>query len=281
MPKTVVCGIMHGQEMDGRIEPMNKHARVISLAIAAGFLFASAVSAQEASGADAARTRDDAISKIVAWRTQSGETSLTKKSQLDDSQPWLTAQGLLMATYGIGQDEALVKKGLDLLTAQAKKAPEDPVAEYYRGVVLAWTGQVDQAQSAWQNARKRAEALVEKDSKDARAQFYLGASLVQLKEPVSARKALKKAERAGWDKPMVDFQNGLSYLLQENWKAAKESFDDVHELDPRYAHLYFYRAIAWEKLGHKDQLIIDLDQFVKLAPNSPEAKTARAILGSK
>jgi tetratricopeptide (TPR) repeat protein len=281
MPKSVGYGMMHGQEMDGRIQSMNKHARVISLVIMAGFLCTSAVSAQEAGGSDAARTRDDAISKIVAWRTQSGESSLTKKAQLDDSQPWLTAQGLLMATYGIGQDDALVQKGLDLLTAQAKNAPDDPVAEYYRGVVLAWTGQGDKAKAAWQSAKKRAEAQVKKDSKDARAQFYLGASLVQLKDPVSARKALKKAERAGWDKPMVDFQNGLSYLLQENWKAAKESFDDVHELDPRYAHLYFYRAIAWEKLGQKDQLIIDLDQFVKLAPNSPEAKTARAILGSR
>ena len=66
--------------------------------------------------------------------------------------------------------------------------------------------------------------------------------------------------------------------MQENWKAAKSSFDAVHELDPRFAHLYFYRALAWDKLGRKDQAINDLDQFVRLAPNSNEAKTARAIL---
>jgi tetratricopeptide (TPR) repeat protein len=223
-------------------------------------------------------TRDDAISKIVAWRTQSGESALTKKSKLGDSQPWLTAQGLLMATYGIGHDDDLVKQGLDILTAQAKKSPEDPVAEYYRGVVLGWTDQREKATAAWQSSKQRAEALVDKNSKDARAQYYLGASLVQLRKPVDAQKALKKAGRADWDKPMVDFQTGLSYMLQENWKAAKDSFDAVHELDPRYAHLYFYRALAWDKLGRKDQMINDLDQFVRLAPNSNEAKTARAIL---
>jgi tetratricopeptide (TPR) repeat protein len=147
-------------------------------------------------------------------------------------------------------------------------------------VVLAWTDQRDKAAAAWRSSKQRAKALVNEDPKDARAQFYLGASLVQLKEPGNARKALKKAERAGWDKPMVDFQTGLSYLLQDNWKAAKDSFDDVHELDPRYAHLFFYRGLAWDKLGRKDEMLKDFNQFVALAPNAPEANTARAILSA-
>ena len=257
---------------------MTTNTTRIFLALVVAGLLAPMTLAGESSNSAAESVRDDAISKIVAWRTQSGESALTKKPKLDGSQPWLAAQGLLMATYGIGHDDDLVKKGLDILTAQAKKSPEDPVAEYYRGVVLGWTDQREKATAAWQNSKQRAEALVEKDPKDARAQYYLGASLVQLSKPADAQKALKKAERADWDKPMVDFQTGLSYMLQENWKAAKDSFDAVHELDPRYAHLYFYRALAWDKLGRKDQMINDLDQFVRLAPNSNEAKTARAIL---
>jgi tetratricopeptide (TPR) repeat protein len=257
---------------------MTTNTTRIFLALAVAGLLAPMTRAGESSNSAAESVRDDAISKIVAWRTQSGESALTKKSKLDGSQPWIVAQGLLMATYGIGHDDELVKKGLDILTAQAKKSPEDPVAEYYRGVVLGWTDQREKATAAWQNSKQRAEALVDKNPKDARAQYYLGASLVQLRKPGDAQKALKKAERADWDKPMVDFQTGLSYMLQENWKAAKDSFDAVHELDPRYAHLYFYRALAWDKLGRKDQMINDLDQFVRLAPNSNEAKTARALL---
>jgi len=251
--------------------------RIALILVVAG-LAAPGTWAGDANDTAAETVRDDAISKIVAWRTKSGENSLKKKARFEDTQPWLTAEGLLMATYGIGQDEQLVSQGLQILEVQAKKAPEDPVAEYYRGVVLGWTNQREQATAAWQSAKQRAEALVEKDSKDARAQYYLGASLVQLRKPADAQKALKKAERAKWDKPMVDFQTGLSYMLQENWKAAKDSFDAVHELDPRYAHLYFYRALAWDKLGRKDQMINDMDQFVRLAPNSNEAKTARALL---
>ncbi len=255
----------------------SKIIRIGLILVVAG-LAAPTIWAGDENNAAAESVRDDAISKIVAWRTKSGESALKKKARFEDTQPWLTAEGLLMATYGIGQDDQLVTQGLQILEVQAKKASEDPVAEYYRGVVLGWTGQREQATAAWQRARQRAEALVEKDSKDARAQYYLGASLVQLRKPGDAQKALKKAERADWDKPMVDFQTGLSYMLQENWKAAKDSFDAVHELDPRYAHLYFYRALAWDKLGRKDQMINDMDQFVRLAPNSNEAKTARALL---
>ncbi len=259
---------------------MTTNTTRIFLALVVAGMLTPMTRAGESSNSAAESVRDDAISKIVAWRTQSGESALTKKPKLDGSQPWLTAQGLLMATYGIGHEDELVKKGLDILTAQAKKSPEDPVAEYYRGVVLGWTDQREKATAAWQNSKQRAEALVDKDPKDARAQYYLGASLVNLRQPDAARKALKKAERAGWDKPMVDFQTGISFLLEENWKAAKTSFDAVHELDPRFAHLYFYRALAWDKLGEKARFINDLDQFVKLAPNSTEAKTARAILSS-
>jgi len=234
--------------------------------------------AAEDAKADADSVRDRSISKTVAWRPKSAETILRDHPEHEKTQPYLTAEAFLMATYGVGQDEKLVSEALEILTTQAGKDRQDPVSEFYRGQVLAWTDQKEKARTAWQNAKQRAEALVKKNSRDGRAQYYLGASLVMLRQPVQARKALKKALKADWNKPMVDFQNGLSYFLQENWKAAKSSFDNVHELDPRYAHLYFYRGLAWDKLGQKDRLLDDLDQFVKLAPNSNEAKTARAIL---
>jgi tetratricopeptide (TPR) repeat protein len=255
----------------------SKTIRIALILVVAG-MAAPTTRAAEACDPAAVSVRDDAISKIVAWRAKSGESTLKKKVEFEETQPWLTAEALLMATYGVGQDEDLVNQGLEILTTQAKKAPEDPVSEFYRGDVLNWIGKKDEAKQAWQNAKDRAAAAVKADSKNATARFYLGASLVRLNKPGEARKALKKAAKDGFDKPMVDFQIGLSYMLEDNWKAAKSSFDDVHELDPRYAHLYFYRALAWDKLGHKDRLFDDLDQFVKLAPNSPEAKTANAIL---
>lgn len=251
-----------------------------ALLMVAAVLMTAPTQAEETNLAAAETVRDRAISKTVAWRPKSAESILKKNLKFEETQPWLTAEAFLMTTFGIGQDEPTVTRGLAILDKQAKKNTKDPVSEFYRGEVLKWIGEGDRAKTAWQGARDRAKAQVAKKARNARAQYYLGASLVRLKNAVEARKALKKAAKYGFDKPMVDFQIGLSFLIQENWKAAKDSFDAVHELDPRYAHLYFYRGLAEEKLGRKDNLINDLDQFVRLAPNSPEAKTARAILSS-
>ena len=256
-----------------------------TLRIALSIIFVALVvapsHAADAPQAGAEQIRDRAISKAVAWRPKSAESILKKNLKFEESQPWLTAEALLMVTFGIGQDEATVNRGLAILDKQAKKSPDDPVSEFYLGEVLKWVGESDKARAAWQNALDRAKAQVAKKPKDGRAQFYLGASMIRQKNAVGARKALKKAAKFGFDKPMVDFQIGLSFLIQENWDAARKSFDAVHELDPRYAHLYFYRGLAWDKLGRKDNALIDLDQFVKLAPNSPEAKTAKALLAAR
>lgn len=253
----------------------------VALSMISAALVVAPSHAAEGDQPGAEQIRDRAISKTVAWRPKSAESILKKNSKFEESQPWLTAEALLMATFGIGQDEATVNKGLAILHKQATKNPEDPVSEFYLGEVLYWTKQTDQAKAAWQNARDRAKALVSKTPKDARAQFYLGASLVRQERAVEARKALKKARKFGFDQPMVDFQIGLTYLIEKNWEAAKKSFDAVHELDPRYAHLYFYRGLAWDKLGQKAKSLIDFDQFVKLAPNSTEAKTAKALLAAR
>ncbi|MEE4274235.1 MAG: tetratricopeptide repeat protein [Thermoanaerobaculales bacterium] len=224
--------------------------------------------------------RDDVIAKTVAWRTKSAETTLKKGTKHEQSQPYLTAEAFLMATYSLEKNENFVLKALAILEKQATKEPADPVAEFYRGEVLRWLERHDEAKAAWKKAHDKAAAAVAKNSKNCTARYYLGAALVRMKKADEARKALKKAARDDFDPVMVDFQIGLTYLMQKNWKAAKSAFDDVHEIDPRFAHLYFFRGIAAEKLGQKAQLLNDFDQFVKLAPNSPEAKQAKAILSS-
>jgi tetratricopeptide (TPR) repeat protein len=257
--------------------------KTLGIALVIVFVALLAAPTQAAKNTETAeeRVRDQAISKSVAWRPKTSESILKKNLQFEQTQPWLTAEAVLMATFGIGQDEATVKKGLAILDRQAKKDPLDPVSEFYRGEVLKWVGESDKAKTAWQNAKDRAQAQVSKSPRDARAQFYLGSSLVRLKNANAARKALKKAAKFGFNEAMVDFQIGLTFLIEENWEAAKNSFNAVHELDPRYAHLYYYRGLAWDKLGRKDNALIDLDQFVKLAPNSPEAKTANALLAAR
>jgi tetratricopeptide (TPR) repeat protein len=225
------------------------------------------------------RVRDNALARLEGWRPISAESILKKATDVEGTHAYKTAQGFLLAVAGVGRDEEMLNRGLEILEAAAKADPADPVVEYYRGIALAWVDRENDAKKAWQNAEARARAIISDSPKDATAQYYLGAALVrQNKQANNARKALKKASQHGFDQVMVDFQTGLSYLLQQKWGPARKAFDEVHEFDPRFSHLYYYRGIAWDKLGEKDKLINDFDQFVKLAPNAPEASRARAVL---
>jgi len=68
--------------------------------------------------------------------------------------------------------------------------------------------------------------------------------------------------------------------MKKDFEKAVDAFDRVEQTDRRFAHLYFYRALAWNQLGKKDKMLIDMDQFLKLAPNAPEADQARAFLSA-
>ena len=257
---------------------------VILTTIAAGALvLASSAAAQKAGDtAKAEKVRDRALAKVVAWRAQPAENILDKdREAVGDTSPFATADAVLQAQDALGKDPKVVDKSLKTLTDQAKADPTNPVPEYYRGMVLVWTGKNDPATAAFKGTESRARKALEKSPDDAIAQFYLGASLIRQKKGFdAARTALDAAAEGGFDRSMVEFERGLSYLLQEKWQQAKDAFDAVEKLEPRFAHLYFYRAMAWDKLKRTDMLLNDLDQFVKLAPNAPEAKTANAILAS-
>jgi tetratricopeptide (TPR) repeat protein len=108
-----------------------------------------------------------------------------------------------------------------------------------------------------------------------------GSCEVRLKQFVSGTDRARAGPRRWFDPVLVDYQTGLSYILEEKWQLAVESFDKVIAADSKFAHAYFYRGQAFGKLDRKDKMLVDLDLFVKLAPNSPEATIARANAGAQ
>ncbi len=181
---------------------------------------------------------------------------------------------------GADGDAAKEQKALNSLGQTTKNQNASAAASYWQGEILYQKKQRKQADAAWKTAAITAEKAVKKDPEDATAQFYFGASLIREKKFNEAREALDEAEKNGFDKAMVSHQTGLSYLYQEQWQEGKKAFNQGLKLEPRYAPMYFWRAMAWEKLGRKDNMLIDLDQYLKLAPNGPDAAKAKAVLKS-
>jgi tetratricopeptide (TPR) repeat protein len=220
-------------------------------------------------------TATKALVKLAAWKPKAARRLLEPDTEKGANVAiFKTAWALLKA------QEGNLEEARSLLEAASKKDNKDPAPTFYLGEVLYWQKQAKQAESAWKDAHKRAKAWVKKNPDDARGQYYLGAALVRNKQYAEARKPLTKALEGGFSPAMCNYQIGLSFAFSGNWKGAKDALSEVVELDPSFAHAYFYRGMAWDKLKRKDKMLVDMDQFVKLANDAPEASKARSLLAA-
>ncbi len=253
-----------------------------SMAVILALVSGAALGQEAETPANAAESlANQAISELAAWKNKSARKILQKgKAKYGSTPEFQTAWALLEIQEGADNNQEKIDRGIKSLTRMTKKKSVDEVATYYRGEVLYQQSKRKEAHAAWQAAAEAAREKTAADPKDATAQFYLGASLIRAKEFGKARKALKKAKRGGFDPAMVHHQVGLSYLFDGQWEKARREFDEGLDIDPRYAPMYFWRAMAWDKIGRKDNMLIDLDQYVKLAPKAPDAGKARALLSA-
>jgi len=225
--------------------------------------------------AKAERIADRAVGNLAAWKIKAAENVLSaNEAELGATPEYNTALGYLRVIQGESE------QGISLLQKASEAKPDDPAAQYYLGEVQYWRQQPEAAATAWRAARQRAKSLVDANAANAYAQYYLGASQARLTQFGPARKALEAAREGGFDPTLVDYQLGLSYALEEKWQDAIAAFDAVAASDPKFAHLYFYRGLAWGKVDRKDKMLVDMDQFVNLAPNAPEAAIAGTYLAA-
>jgi len=71
---------------------------------------------------------------------------------------------------------------------------------------------------------------------------------------------------------------GIAQLNDKKPEQALTYFDKTVKQFPDYADGYYYRGLTQLQLGHNDQAKPDLEKFVQMAPNAPEADTAKKLL---
>ena len=108
----------------------------------------------------------------------------------------------------------------------------------------------------------------------------MGAVLLKLGQIKDAGKYLEKARKSGFSPAQTYFQIGLYESAQKKWKEALKAFNHCLEEDEGFAHAYYYRARIFGKLGKKSEMLVDLDRFLKLAPDAREAGAAKALLNN-
>jgi len=153
----------------------------------------------------------------------------------------------------------------------AELAASDPAPYVYLGEVYLRQRRSGDADGAFRKAADLARA-----KGGAEAAYYLGVAQQRLKQYDEAVSTLQGAQAPA--PALIPYQIGVTRAFQENWPAALEQLNRAVEMDSGLAYAYYYRGLVQDKLGHKDLLVNDMERFLALAPNAPEAEGARAIL---
>lgn len=189
------------------------------------------------------------------------------------------ADGAVAVTLGrVLEQEKKYDEAVKVLGKAAELRPADPAPQIFLGETYVHAKRYGDAETAFGKATQLAQAAVEQDATDAAAWYYLGVAQLRLRQYDKAFDSLTKAKNAGFDSTLVLFQQGATRVFQSKWHEAVELLTRALEGNSGIAYAYYYRGLAQDKLGKKDQLVLDMDRFLKLAPQAPEADKAQAVV---
>jgi tetratricopeptide (TPR) repeat protein len=182
------------------------------------------------------------------------------------------ANAYVAAAYGrvleqekkYGDAEARLRKATEL-------APNDPAAFVSLGEVYLRQQRNGDADNAF---RKAADLARSKGGSE--AAYYLGVAQQRLRQYDEAVSTLQGARAPA--PALIPYQIGVTHAFQKNWDAAVAQLTGAIGMDSGLAYAYYYRGLAQNELKHKDLLVNDMERFLALAPNAPEAEHAKAIL---
>jgi Flp pilus assembly protein TadD len=150
---------------------------------------------------------------------------------------------------------------------------------------------------------------VQENPDDLKANYYLGASLVQLKQYKEAMpyleksaesdpeaklelghaqlmqnqidEAMKTLDGVEADSSNLHLYRGMAYLKRNENKQAAEELSKALELDEKNAYAHYYMGITQGRLKRPDLMTKEFELFLQLAPNAPEAPQARSLLRTR
>jgi tetratricopeptide (TPR) repeat protein len=208
--------------------------------------------------------------KLAEYKTSEARSALDPVAGQADSNGYVA-----VALGRVLEQEKKYGDAVTRLRKAAELAPSDPAPHVYLGEVYLRLNQRGEADGEFRRAAELAQG-----ASGGEALYYLGVAQQRLRQFDQAVETLERARAARPGDALVPYQIGITRAFQENWGATVEQLDRAVGMDSGLAYAYYYRGLANEKLGRKDRLINDLERFVALAPNAPEADRARAIISA-
>ncbi len=218
---------------------------------------------------EAAESFSEIDSALRAWNLERAASLLAKTGDSHRArarQAWLEA---LRGHYG---------KAEERLTNLTQQNGGDAEAWAMLGEVRLMREQMGPANAAFERAEREAQAATGRKADDGDAWLYLGIARQRLKKYDPAADALRKARQNGADPTEVLYQLGRTFAFKEDWRAAVDALDSALDRQRDLAYAYFYRGVAHRRLEENGRMVEDLERFLALAPDAPDAERARRLL---
>jgi len=209
---------------------------------------------------------DGVDERLWHYQTDAARDALGRFMDQADSNAYVaTAYGrVLEQQKSYGDAESRLRKATEL-------APSNPAPFVYLGEVYLRQSRSSDADNAFRHAADLARAKGGPE-----AAYFLGVAQQRLKQYDDAVATLQGAQAPA--PALIPYQIGVTRAFQQNWPAAAEQLTNAIAMDSGLAYAYYYRGLAQDKLGRKDLLVNDMERFLALAPNAPEAEQAKAVL---
>src|SRR5581483_5553525 len=121
-------------------------------------------------------------------------------------------------------------------------------------------------------------AALAKDPNNVEVKLLLANVLGEKGNADESRQILASIDESKITDPSTFVNAGIGLINQKKPADALPWFDKAVAKFPQAADAYYYRGITQLQLGRNDLAKADLTKFLEMAPNAPEAKTARGIL---
>jgi tetratricopeptide (TPR) repeat protein len=115
------------------------------------------------------------------------------------------------------------------------------------------------------------EYLVKDPSGNPAAYYYLGKSLFESEDDISAELAFKKGLELKPDMKGASFYLGNVYLRLERFSEAIASFEKERDLSPDSDSVHYNLGMAYAESGQEDLAMASFEQAALLNPDKPEA----------
>ena len=190
--------------------------------------------------------------------------------------------------FEAGQYQQIIDK------ADTAEPVDDPKAQYFLASSYEKLDRLDEAGGVYQR-------LISREATDpwapiGRAASALLASGAPTPEAVEAAQlaaeqaiaaltpdaaiAAEGASMTGPPAAFAHYQMGIVKVRLEDYAGAAEAFELATTHDPALAYAYYYGGMANSRIDRSDQMAINFERFLALAPEAPEAVRVQSLMRS-